>query len=89
MLHRMHRVSRIGYTFYQHRPRWTRGSCSRLSRSRYGLHALNARNVTSVKFAMCAHAFLTVTAKNANSDARGAAIEIGSASPRFDVCWHT
>jgi hypothetical protein len=42
-----------------------------------------------ITLAMCAHAYLTVTAKNAKGGAPIGTDSFRSAALRLDVCWHT
>jgi SRSO17 transposase len=77
--------------------RWAIEECFQTAKGQVGLDEYQVRRYDAwyrhITLAMCAHAFLAVTAKNANSNAKGGA-PIGtdssrSASPRLDVSWHT
>ena len=73
--------------------RWAVEECFQTAKGQVGLDECQVRRYDAwyrhITLAMCAHAYLTVTAKNAKGGAPTVTDSSPSASPRLDVSWHT
>ena len=73
--------------------RWAIEECFQTAKGQVGLDEYQVRRYDAwyrhITLAMCAHAFLAVTAKDAKGGSPTGMGWSPSASPRLDVCWHT